>query len=72
MFSRSSIYPLPRDGALSAHINDDYNHISRYKSYQKYKLGWIGEKFSFGDMPNPNMLGLAVVLNKTFPSPTAE
>ena len=45
MVSRNSIYPLPRDGTFSAHINGDHNHVSRYKSYyQKDKLGWIGEK----------------------------
>ena len=38
MLSRNSIYPLPCDGALSAHINGD--HVSRYKSYyEKDKLG---------------------------------
>ena len=45
IFSRSSIYPLTRDGALSAHINSDHDHVYRYKSYyQKNKVGWIGEK----------------------------
>ena len=40
MFSRNSIYPLSRDGAFSAHINGDHDHVSRYKSYyQKDKLG---------------------------------
>ena len=40
MFSRNSIYSLPRNGALSAHINGDHDHVSRYKSYyQKNKLG---------------------------------
>ena len=40
MFSRNSIYPLPRDGALSAHINGDHNSASGYKSYyQKDNLG---------------------------------
>ena len=39
MFSRNSIYPVFRDGALSAHINGDHDHVSRYKSYyQKDKL----------------------------------
>ena len=27
MFSGNSIYPLPRDGALSAHINGDHDHV---------------------------------------------
>ena len=31
MFSRNSIYPLPRDGAFFAHINGDDDHVSRYK-----------------------------------------
>ena len=45
MFSRNSIYPLPRDWALSAHINGDYDNVSRYKSYyQKDKLDSIGKK----------------------------
>ena len=40
MFSRNFIYPLPRDGTLSAEINNDHNHASRYKSYcQEDKLG---------------------------------
>ena len=40
MFSCNSIYPLPHDGALSAHISGDHDHFSRYKSYcQKDKLG---------------------------------
>ena len=40
MFARNSIYPLPLDGALSAHINGDHDHVSRYKSYcEKDKLG---------------------------------
>ena len=39
MFSHNSIYPLPRDGALSAHINADDDCLSRCKSYyQKDKL----------------------------------
>ena len=39
-FSGNSIYPLPRDGALSAHINGDYDRVSRYKSHhQKDKMG---------------------------------
>ena len=33
MFSRKSIYSLTRDGAPSAHVNGDYNHVSRYESY---------------------------------------
>ena len=38
--SRNSIYPLPRDGVLSTHINSDHDHVSTYKSYyQKDKLG---------------------------------
>ena len=45
MFSRNSIYSLPHDGAFSAQINGDDDHISRYKSYyRKDKLGWIGKK----------------------------
>ena len=40
MFSGNSIYPLPRDGALSAHINGNHDHVSRYKSYyQKAPTG---------------------------------
>ena len=41
MFSRNSVYPLPRDEDFSAHISgDDHDHVSRYKAYyQKYKLG---------------------------------
>ena len=39
MFSGNPIYPLPRDGALSAHINGEDDHASRYKPYyQKDKL----------------------------------
>ena len=39
MFSRNSLYPLPLDGALSAHIIGDHDHFSRYKShYQKDKV----------------------------------
>ena len=45
MVSRNSIYPLPRDGAFSAHVNGDHDHVSRYKPYyQKDELDWIGEK----------------------------
>ena len=29
MFSRNSIYPLPREWAFSAHINGDHDHVSR-------------------------------------------
>ena len=40
MFSYNPIYPHPHDGALSAHINGDHDHVSRYNSYyQKDKLG---------------------------------
>ena len=40
MFSRNSIYLLPSDGALCAHINGDHDHVCRYKPYyQKDKLG---------------------------------
>ena len=35
MFSCNSIYPLPRDGALSAQINGNHDHVSQYKSYYK-------------------------------------
>ena len=39
MFSRNSMHPLSRDGALSGHINGGHDHVSRYKSYyQKDKL----------------------------------
>ena len=45
MFSRNSIYPVSCDGALSAHINDNHDHVFRYKSYyENDKLGCIGEK----------------------------
>ena len=48
MFSRSSIYPLPRHGDFSAHISGDHDHASRCNSYhQKDKLGRIGEKILF-------------------------
>ena len=48
MFPRNSIYPIPRDGALSVHITHDHDHVSRYKSYyQKDKLSWITEKIVF-------------------------
>ena len=30
--SRNPVYPLPQ-GAFSVHINDDHNHVSRYKFY---------------------------------------
>ena len=40
MDSRNSIYPIPRDGDFSTHINGGYDHVSKYKSYyQKDKLG---------------------------------
>ena len=40
MFSNNFVYPLPRDGAFSAHINVDHDHVSKYKSYcQNDKLG---------------------------------
>ena len=29
------IYSLPRDGTISAQLNGDHDHISRYKSYYK-------------------------------------
>ena len=45
MFPSNSLYPLPSDGALSAHVNGDQDHVSRYNSdYQKDKQGWIGKK----------------------------
>ena len=38
------------------------------------KINWVDEarKPSFGTMASPNIPGLAVMLNKTFPSPAAE
>ena len=43
MFSRNSIYPVSCDGALSAHINGNHDHVFRYKSYyENDKLGCIG------------------------------
>ena len=38
------------------------------------KINWVEkvEKFCFGAMPSPNIPGLAIVLKKTFQSPTAE
>ena len=45
MFSRNSIYLLPRDGAFSTYINGSHECVSRYKSYyQKDILSWIGQK----------------------------
>ena len=38
MFSRNSIYPLPCDGALAAHINGDLDHVFRYRSYSKKNI----------------------------------
>ena len=35
MFSRNTIYLLPHDGALFAHINGDHDQVSRYKFYYK-------------------------------------
>ena len=58
MLSRNSIYPLHRDGALSAYINGDHEHVFRYKSYcQRDKVGWIGEKILLRRyaMPSPNI-----------------
>ena len=33
MFSDNFIYPFLCDGALSAHINGDHDHVSMYKPY---------------------------------------
>ena len=64
MFSRNS-----RNGALSAHISGDHDHVPKYRSYyQKDKVGWIGRKVSFGTLHRR----LAVELHKTFPSPIAK
>ena len=38
MFSLNSKYLLPCGGALSAHINDDHDHIFSYNAYQKDEL----------------------------------
>ena len=38
MFSRNSIYSLPHDGALSARVNGDNDHVSG-NNYQKDKRG---------------------------------
>ena len=38
MFSHNSIYPLPSDGALSANINGDHDHVSSYKSSSRTGL----------------------------------
>ena len=64
----NSIYPLPCDVTLSAYINGNHDHVSRYKCYYQ-KINWVekARKFSFGSMPDPNITGLAIVLNKTFP-----
>ena len=71
MFLRNSIYLLPRDRALSVHINGNHDHVSKYKSYyQKDELGWTGAKILLSIMPRPNIPGLAIALNQTFPSPT--
>ena len=63
MFLCHSIYPLPRDGTFSAHINGEHDHDSRHKSYYQKEV----RKPSFGAMPNPNIPGLAIVLNNTLP-----
>ena len=48
MFSCNSKYPLSRDGAFSAHINDKHYYVSRCNSYyQKDKIGLIGEKILY-------------------------
>ena len=38
------------------------------------EINWVekARKTSFGTMPSPNIPGSAIVLKKTFPSPTAE
>ena len=33
MFSCNSIYPLPYDGTLSIHIDDEHEKVFRYMSY---------------------------------------
>ena len=67
MFSRNSINPFPCDVALYAHINGDYDNGDIKK------INWVEHlRKSFGVMPSPNIPGLAIALNKNFPSPTAE
>ena len=38
MVSRNSIYALPLDGAFSAHVNGDHDHVSGYKSKRQTGL----------------------------------
>ena len=54
MRSCDPIYPLPQ-GAFSIHINGDHNTFPGTSLIPEWKLGWIGESFSFGTMPSPNI-----------------
>ena len=55
MRSRNPVYSLPQ-GAFFVHINGDHNHVSRYKPYSWMETGVNRrEKFSFSDMPSPNI-----------------
>ena len=58
MRSRNPVCPLPQ-GAYSAHINGDHNHVSKYKSLF-LNGNWLNrqESFSFGSMPSPNIKDL--------------
>ena len=59
MRSRNPVYSLLQ-GAYSIHINDDHNHVSRYKFYSWMEIGLNRrESFSFGAMPCPNISDLA-------------
>ena len=60
---RNSIYLLPRDGALSAHINGNHDHVTSL-IIKKTNL--------FGLTLSPNIPDLTFSLNKTFSSPKAE
>ena len=73
MFSCNSIYRLPCDGAFSAHINGSCDTFPGTTLISK-KINWVEQarKPPFSTMPSPNIPGLAIVLNKTFPSPTVE
>ena len=59
MRSRNLVHPPPQR-AFSVHINDNHNHISRYKSYSWMETGLNRkESFSYSTMPSPNIPDLA-------------
>ena len=69
MFSHNSKYSLPCVGVLSAYVNYYFPGTSLPERKIRFDRQ---KKFSLDAIPSAKILGLAFLMNKSFPLSTAE